>query len=106
MAVLRNKIGDEKRARNPYEVVLPFLSANLSSLTSRSSGTAMPFVVPILVKISAASFVLDLQISHLGDSGTSLQETKKTNRGITEAILINLQDAKYHPVKVLGITIC
>ena len=28
MEVLRNKIRDEKRARNPYEVVLPFLSAN------------------------------------------------------------------------------
>ena len=76
-------------------------TANISSLTSRSSGTAMPFVVPILVRISAACLVLELQTSHLGDSGTNLQETKKTNRGITEAILINLQEAKYHPIKIL-----
>ena len=59
-------------------------------------------MVAILVKISVASFVLDLQTSHLGDSGISFQETKKTKRGITEAILMNLQDAKSHPDELEG----
>ena len=83
-------------------VVDPFLLANISSLASRSSGASTPFVVAILVKIAAASLVLDLQTSHLGDSGISFQETKKTKRGITETILMNLQDAKSHPDALEG----
>ena len=83
-------------------VVDSCLLANISSLASRSSGASTPFVVAILVKIAAASLVLDLQTSHLGDSGISFQETEKTKRGITEAILMNLQDAKSHPDALEG----
>ena len=66
----------------------PFPLATISSLASRSSGASAPFVVAILFKIAAASLVLDLQTSHLGDSGISFQETKKMKRGATDAILI------------------
>ena len=88
MAVLSSKIGDEKRLRKPKVVVDPLLLAIISNLASRSSGASTPFVVAILVKIAAASLVLDLQTSHLGDSGISFQETKKMKRGATDAILI------------------
>ena len=96
MTVLADIIGVAKRLKYPREVSL-FASATFSTLLSRSEGGRTPFVSAILVRMAVASFVRDLEISHLGDSGRNVQVKRRKTRGETDIILIILHEARSQP---------